>query len=102
LAVLKSLAAAVAAPDNEQHASKEAEEDEDVAFGKYIVTELRSMSDKRSKLIVKNAITNAIFNAKISSMQEPLLLSQMSSTNARRQQSQPPSMQGFNASAVDG
>jgi hypothetical protein len=74
LAILKSLAAAVAsAPYDELGVTKKVCDDEDAdgAFGRYVVTELKSMSDGRAKLILKNEITNAIFNAKIKSMQEP-------------------------------
>jgi hypothetical protein len=57
LAILKTLAQAVATPEEKAITTIEKTEDEDDAFGRFIVTEMRSICDYREKLILKNIIT---------------------------------------------
>jgi hypothetical protein len=71
LAILKTLAQAVATPEEKAITTIEKTEDEDDAFGRFIVTEMRSICDFREKLILKNIITNAIFNTKMKTLQSP-------------------------------
>jgi hypothetical protein len=69
LAILKTLAEAVATPDDKGKIINEKTEDDDDAFARFIATEMRSISDIKAKLILKNVITNAIFNTKMNSIQ---------------------------------
>ena len=67
--ILKSLAAAVSAPEPEHEKRQRSDvEDEDVAFGQYIISELKKIINQRTKLILKNTMTNAIFHARLESM----------------------------------
>jgi hypothetical protein len=69
LSILKSLAAAVAEPERGHTPLKQDNsDDEDVTFGRYIVTEMKQIKDLHSKLVLKNTITNAIFNARVHTM----------------------------------
>ena len=63
MAILKSLAASVAAaePCRPEHVDN----DEDEVFGRYVATEIKLIKDRRAKLIAKNVITNAIFHARM-------------------------------------
>lgn len=69
LSILKSLAAAVAEPERGHTPLKQDNsDDEDVIFGRYIVTEMKQIKDLHSKLVLRNTITNAIFNARMHTM----------------------------------
>ena len=64
--ILKSLAAAVATPEPVLNPTKQDNsDDEDVIFGRYIVTEMKKITDVRAKLCLRNTITNAIFNTRL-------------------------------------
>jgi hypothetical protein len=66
LNILKSLAAAVATPEPMPNLPKQDNsDDEDVIFGRYIVTEMKKITDVRAKLCLKNTITNAIFSTRL-------------------------------------
>jgi hypothetical protein len=87
LAIMKTLAAAVAAPDSMNSASSLQDEGEDAAFGRYVATEFKDISDKKTKLILKQTITTAIFNAKMNLLKESQH-SQLSEQPMLRQQFQ--------------
>jgi len=63
LGILKSLADAVMKPEIVP------QEDDDETFGRFIAGEVRNISDARIKLVLKQKISNAVFNAKLECMQ---------------------------------
>jgi hypothetical protein len=74
---MKTLTAAVTSPENKSLASDGCNEDEDGAFGRYVGSELKGISDQKTKLILKHTISNAIFNAKMNLLQGPQHSSQL-------------------------
>lgn len=86
LAILKSLAATIAAPET----SNQVQDDEDSTYGRYVASELRQVTDTEVKLILKNTISNAIFNARMQQNNKRSGPSPLSERNVQWQQPQCP------------
>ena len=60
--MLKSLVDVVTQPETNVESSNS---DEDVIFGQFIVSEMKKITDAKAKLLLKQTITNAVFQARI-------------------------------------
>ena len=73
--------------------SEEESDDDETLFGNYIASELRHINDERTKLIVKNTITNTILQARIGLLGNP---------NVGSYQQVPPAIQMHGSITADG